>query len=279
MREQVAAAIYRAVQSCGNAVLTTPRTLAHYIARETPARPVELAAIVAAQEIGLVDRLQTDAQADRATLAATLAERARVPPGVARWAVETWATALAAITSGHEPNVPDMDGLRHADQGEAAVGPFRRQAGAVVLVLLVGALFGGLPGLLVTAGIASHNAQAVRVRQLLARREPPGQSLRAPELGRWLFRLGALGGLVGAGLGWMTGGFAEASSRRMAVSVLGVAWAFDGAVFGLAHAGLVGVLYGALVAATAGVALATLLGRFGWLVGIKPALWLLVAHF
>lgn len=279
MREQVAAAIFRAVQKRGNAVLTTPQTLEQWIARETPARPAELAAIVAARDHGILNQLQADPRTDRSVLAAMLAERANLPPGTARWAVETWATALTAIAAGDEPAVPDLDALRHADQIAGYVGPFRRMAGAVLLVMLMGALSGGMPGLLITAGVERYSQQAIRARQLLARREPPGQSLSTPVLGRWMFRLGAFGGLVGAGLGWMAGGFSDASRRRMAGGLLGATWAFDGATFGLAYCGLLGALYGALAAATAGVMVAALLGRFGWLVGIKPAWWFVVAHF
>jgi hypothetical protein len=136
-----------------------------------------------------------------------------------------------------------------------------------------------LPACVVAAESAGSGGQAPRVRQLLARREPPGQLMPADTLTRWGVRLGIVGGMIGAGLGWMAGGFHDAGGRRVLGGALGAAWAFDGAAFGLAYGALIGTLYGAMAGAAVGVLVAGLLGRWGWAVGLKPAMWLFVDHF
>jgi hypothetical protein len=148
-----------------------------------------------------------------------------------------------------------------------------------VLLALVGCIAGALPGVLVTVGGTHGNRQAQRVRARIEEREPLGMRMEYRELAVWSGFLGAIGGMIGATIGWLAGGFRDPTVLRAFAAAAGAMWAFDGAAFGVVTLGLPGLLVGSLLFAAVATFLGAILGRFGFLLLVKPLLWLVVPHF
>ncbi|MFL5329740.1 MAG: hypothetical protein ACJ8C4_12575 [Gemmataceae bacterium] len=156
---------------------------------------------------------------------------------------------------------------------------FRLGLMGAIFVAIVAGTAGALPGVLVAIGVTHNNPQAMRVRQLIERREPAGTYMAPRELAGWSAALGSAGGIIGGTIGWLAGGFRQPSTLRVFAAAAGATWAFDGAVFGVVRFGLPGVLLGSLFAAAILTFVGASLGRWAFLLLIKPLAWLVVPHF
>ena len=148
-----------------------------------------------------------------------------------------------------------------------------------ILVAIVAGTAGAVPGVLVAIGVTHNNPQALRARQLIERREPTGTYMAPRELAGWSAALGGAGGIIGATIGWLAGGFRQPSTLRALAGAAGATWAFDGAAFGIITFGLPGVLLGSLFAATLLTFIGAALGRWAFLLLLKPLAWFVVPHF
>jgi hypothetical protein len=202
--------------------------------------------LIQALEQGVVAQLRADA-VPPAFLARRLAEAAGVPEGEARWAVNSWATAL-----GKRPAAAPLPEISFAAEAPPQnVDPHSRRAAAV------GAKAGVLTGLL--AGFAFGTLGMVA----LGRGQPAGA---------WWLLVGWLLGcpLLAGGLGWLIGPVVGATQKELAGGIIG---AVLGAAGGALYSPLLGALVGPLGPPPAGAALRLLLGTLlgivaGTLIGI-----------
>jgi hypothetical protein len=226
-----------------------------------------------------VQDLRARTTTDLTALSVSLAARSGIPAPAAKWALEVWRKALYYFDKKMPPPLPDLEQLRTTLDGPPPMAPYRRSVAGGLLVALVGAVAGLLPGWLVPQGMARGYDQAIEVRRLVERHEPPGTRMTPADFTKWIGGLGALGGFIGAGVGWLGGGFHRPSTMRIVTGCIGALWAFDGAIYGAAYAGIIGALFGSMLTATIVVYLAGLIGPFAFLLALKPLAWFVVTHF
>jgi hypothetical protein len=279
MTDYLVHAIYKTLIEFGEPVLSTPSSLEVVLRRLSKASPGELHAIAAAVKHGGVQDLRNRPNGNVEALATSLANRSGLPIQAAKWSLDVWKKSLHHFDTKQPPPEPIVDHLRDVYGGPPPMAHYRLGVATTILVGLVGLMAGLLPGIIVPFGVQHQDPQAVRVRQLIERREQSGTRMTDSEFRGWIGSLGALGGLIGSVVGWLGGGFHRPTATRVLAGVIGALWAFDGAIFGVAYAGIIGTLFGSMFVATVMTYLASSLGAWGLLLICKPAAWFVLPHF
>lgn len=279
MTDYLVSAIYRTLAEQGESVFTTPQSLEVVLARNNQSSPSEIAAIIAAVKHGVIPDLRSRPGTNIQELSEELAVRSGLPPHVAKWSLEVWKKALHHFDSRQPPTQVVVDELRAAIDGPPPVAPYRRGVTATILIALIGMVAGLLPGYLIPIGVQHGNVQAIRVRRLIEHREVTGTRMSPTEFTTWIGSLGAMGGLIGAAVGWLRAGFHRPTTIRIVAGVIGAMWAFDGAIFGVTYLGIIGALFGSMFVAAVMTYVAVTMGRFGVLLILKPLAWFVLPHF
>lgn len=279
MTDDLVQAIYQTLTEYGESVLSTPQSLEVVLARLSKASPNEIKAISAAVQHGAVQDLRFRPDGDVQALSVSLASRSGLPQHAAKWSLDVWKKALLCFDARQPPPSSSVGHLRKVLSAPMAQAPFRTGVGATVLIALVGAVAGLLPGVLVPWGLHHDRPQASRIRQLIEKREQPGTRMSTREFTAWIGTLGALGGLIGSTMGWLGGGFQRPTAMRIVAGVIGAMWAFDGAVFGAVYGGIIGTMFGSMLSSTIMTFLAVAMGRYAIVLILKPLAWLVLPHF
>jgi hypothetical protein len=267
-------AIYHILHDHGPNVLDSPKRFESLLTER--ARPsADRTAVIASVTHGTATKVAAKPDADLKVLCVDFASQAGITTQEALRTLERWRTAVEHLRTG----TPPFSNKAFVNiEEKPSPSPFRRGMAAAVLVALVGAIAGALPGPLVSIGASQRNPIALRALRIFEQHQPPGTRMSVDELALWTGALGGFGGLIGGSIGWLAAGFRQPASSRIIGAVFGALWAFDGAVFGVMMLGLPGLFMGSMVLTTIMSFFGAAIGWWGVLLLLKPLAWFFVPH-